>query len=767
MTKQLISEHGLTEEEYEKILSILKRTPTITELGIFSVMWSEHCSYKSSRSTLRMLPTQSERVLVGPGENAGVIDIGNGIWVAFKIESHNHPSAVEPYQGAATGVGGILRDIFTMGARPIAILDSLRFGEMSLSQNRRLLSGVVSGIAGYGNCMGIPTIGGEVYMDSAYERNPLVNVMSLGIIRDGIIVKAAAAGEDNPIIYVGSATGRDGIKGASFASRELTESSYEDRPAVQVGDPFVEKLLLEACLELAKKDYLISMQDMGAAGLTCSTCEMASKGGVGIEIDLSLVPKRAQGMTPYELMLSESQERMLVCVEKGYEKEVEKIFEKWDLHSVVIGRVTGDGLFRVMNGQEIVSEIPAKALADDAPIYYHPEKEPEYLKETQQFSLSEILQQPSPSASPREIQGRHGGLPLPSASPREKTALTNNEILLQLLASPVIANKAWIYEQYDHMVRTNTVLCPGKGDAGVVRIKGTKTAIAMSTDCNGRYCYLDPYVGGMIAVAEAARNVVCVGAKPLALTNCLNFGSPMDPEVMWQFRRAVEGITKACQALDVPVTGGNVSFYNESESGPIYPTPVIGMVGVIQDASNVTDMGFKDEGDMIVILGESRDELGGSEYLKIIHGLVKGKPPVLDLELEISVQQAVLEAFETGIVKSAHDCAEGGLSVALAECCIQGKIGAKCSCQLTVDNGQQGRIGAKTSMPIISLLFGESQSRIIVSVAKTNLEQFMQIITQANIPHEILGVVGGESLIINDLIHLSLKKMEVSYQWQG
>ncbi|MFH1861062.1 MAG: phosphoribosylformylglycinamidine synthase subunit PurL [bacterium] len=725
ITKQLVSEHGLTEEEYEKILSILKRVPTITELGIFSVMWSEHCSYKSSRSTLKMLPTQSERVLVGPGENAGVIDIGNGIWVAFKIESHNHPSAVEPYQGAATGVGGILRDIFTMGARPIAILDSLRFGEMDSAQNRRLLSGVVSGIAGYGNCMGIPTIGGEVCMDSAYERNPLVNVMSLGIISDGIIVKAAAVGEGNPIIYVGSATGRDGIKGASFASRELTESSYEDRPAVQVGDPFVEKLLLEACLELAKKDYLVSMQDMGAAGLTCSTCEMASKGGVGIEIDLSLVPKRAQGMTPYELMLSESQERMLVCVKKGYEKEVEKIFEKWDLHSVVIGRVTDDGLFRVMDGQEIVSEIPAKALADDAPIYHHPEKEPEYLKGIQEFSLPEIA----------------------------CDADTFNKILLQLLASPIIANKAWIYEQYDHMVRTNTILCPGTADAGVVRIKETKAAIAMSTDCNGRYCYLDPYVGGMIAVAEAARNVVCVGAKPLALTNCLNFGSPMDPEVMWQFRRAVEGITKACQALDVPVTGGNVSFYNESESGPIYPTPVIGMVGVIQDASNVTDMGFKDEGDMIVMLGESRDEIGGSEYLKIIHGMVKGKPPVIDLKMEACIQQAVLEAFETGIIKSAHDCAEGGLSVALAECCLQGKIGAI--------------VESKPSIPTMSFFFGESQSRIIVSVSGANLEQFMQIITQAGIPHEVLGVVGGESLIINDLIHLSIKEMEVSYQWQG
>ncbi|MDI6781193.1 MAG: phosphoribosylformylglycinamidine synthase subunit PurL [bacterium] len=735
ITKQIVAEHGITEEEYGKILNILKRTPTITELGIFSVMWSEHCSYKSSRSTLKMLPTKSERVLVGPGENAGVVDIGDGIWIAFKIESHNHPSAVEPYQGAATGVGGILRDIFTMGARPIAILDSLRFGKMDSSQSRRLLSGVVSGIAGYGNCMGIPTIGGEICFDAVYEKNPLVNVMSLGIISDNKIVKACATGEGNPIIYVGSATGRDGIKGASFASRELTESSYEDRPAVQVGDPFTEKLLLEACLELAKQDYLIGMQDMGAAGLTCSTCEMASKSNVGIEIDLSLVPKRAQGMTPYELMLSESQERMLVCVKKGYEKEVEKIFAKWDLHSVVIGRVTSDGIFRVMDGQKIVSEIPAKALTDDAPIYQHPEKEPEYLKEAQAaFSL-----QPS--------------------------AFSLNEILLKLLASPVIANKAWIYEQYDHMVRTNTILCPGKGDAGVVYIKnaeygkgnteGTEKAIAMSTDCNGRYCYLDPYMGGMIAVAEAARNVVCVGAKPLALTNCLNFGSPMDPEVMWQFRRVVEGISKACQALDVPVTGGNVSFYNETEAGPIYPTPVIGMVGVIEDASNVTDMGFKDEGDVIILLGESRDEIGGSEYLKIIHGMIAGKPPLLDIEREQKIQQAVLEAFEAKIVKSAHDCAEGGLSVTLAECCLQGKIGAKCSCQSAIN------------MSPISLLFGESQSRIVVSVSSANLEQLRQIIVQAGIPYEVLGVVNGDELIINELIQLPLKEMETAYQWQG
>lgn len=763
ITKQLVSEHGITEKEYERILSILKRTPTMTELGIFSVMWSEHCSYKSSRSTLSMLPTQSKRVLVGPGENAGVVDIGNGIWIAFKIESHNHPSAVEPYQGAATGVGGILRDIFTMGARPIAILDSLRFGEMVSSQSRRLLNGVVSGIAGYGNCMGIPTIGGEACFDTVYERNPLVNVMSLGIIENNKIVKAIATGEGNPIIYVGSATGRDGIKGASFASRELTESSYEDRPAVQVGDPFVEKLLLEACLELAEKDYLIGMQDMGAAGLTCSTCEIASRGNVGVEIDLSLVPKREQGMTPYELMLSESQERMLVCVKKGYEADVEKIFEKWDLHSVVIGRVTGDGLFRVMNGQEIVSEIPVKALTDDAPIYQHPEKEPEYLKGLQGFSLHETISlQPHFSATltTDAPEGAHYETislqPNPSTNPASLHEKTYNGTLLKLLASPVIANKAWIYEQYDYMVRTNTILCPGKGDAGVVYIKGIKaplTAIAMSTDCNGRYCYLDPYIGGMIAVAEAARNVVCVGAKPLALTNCLNFGSPMDPEVMWQFRRVVEGITKACQALDVPVTGGNVSFYNESEDGPIYPTPVIGMVGVIQDASNVTDMGFKDDGDVIVLLGESRDEIGGSEYLKIIHGIIKGRPPMIDMKMEIRIQQAVLEAFEAKIVKSAHDCAEGGLSVTLSECCLQGRIGAKCTCQPTIDS--------------VSLLFGESQSRVVVSVSSANIEQFTQIIKQAGIPYEVLGVVGGDELIINDLIRLSIKEMEVAYQWQG
>ncbi len=588
---KILERHGLKPDEYERIVAFMGREPNLTELGIFSVMWSEHCSYKSSRVHLRTLPTEGPQVVQGPGENAGAVDIGGGLAAVFKIESHNHPSFIEPYQGAATGVGGIIRDIFTMGARPIGLLNSLRFGALDAPGTTRLLEGVVAGIAGYGNSIGIPTVGGEISFDPCYAGNPLVNVMCLGIAKTADIIKGVASGVGNPVYYVGAKTGRDGIHGATMASAEFDDKSAEKRPAVQVGDPFMEKLLLEACLEVMQTDTLVGIQDMGAAGLTCSTTEMGSRGGAGVEIDVSLVPQREAGMTPYEIMLSESQERMLLVVKNGREAEVERIFEKWDLHAVRIGRVTDDGMLRVSERGNVVAEIPNRALTDEAPVYHRPMEAPEYQTQIQRLDLNALSTDDTASG----------------------TAAANSA-LFQLLGSPTIASKRWVYRQYDHMVQTNTVTLPGMG-AGVFRIKGTDTALAVSVDCNSRYCYLDPYLGAMHAVAEAARNVACAGARSLGATNCLNFGNPERPAIMWQFARAVEGLGAACRALSIPITGGNVSLYNETDGKAIYPTPVVGVVGLLARADRALGRRFRGPGDAILLLGQGVGELGGSEYL--------------------------------------------------------------------------------------------------------------------------------------------------------
>ncbi|SJZ81284.1 phosphoribosylformylglycinamidine synthase subunit PurL [Selenihalanaerobacter shriftii] len=707
---------GLTATEYDMIVDILGRDPNKTELGMYGVMWSEHCSYKNSKAILRNLPTEGDRVLQGPGENAGIIDIGDEQAVSFKIESHNHPSAIEPYQGAATGVGGIIRDIFTMGARPIASLNSLRFGELDDDRVKFLFEGVVEGIAGYGNCIGIPTVGGEVYFSESYQENPLVNAMCVGIMDHEDISTGTAEGVGNPVMVVGATTGRDGIQGASFASDELTEDSEEDRPAVQVGDPFMEKLLLEACLELIKTGALVGIQDMGAAGLTGSSCEMASRGGAGIELDIDLVPKREIGMNSYEVMLSESQERMLVVPKKGKEDIVEKIFEKWDLHAEVIGKVTDDGMLRILDKGQIAAEVPARSLADDAPEYQRESKRPSYLDEVQDYDLTNLTE-----------------------------TTDYNQSLLDVLQSPNIASKEWVYQQYDHMVRTNTVVLPGS-DAAVLRVKGAKKGLAVTTDCNGRYCYLDPELGGAIAVAEAARNIVCAGGEPIAITDGLNFGNPMKPEIYWQFEKCIEGISEACLSLGTPVTGGNVSFYNESPAGAIYPTPIIGMVGLLENIEEATTSHFKDEGDVILLLGETKEELGGSEYLKVIHDLETGKLPELDLDLEKKVQNTCLEAIKAGIIKSAHDCADGGLAVTLAESCISGGLGAR----IEIDNNLSNS----------GLLFSETQSRIVISVDEKDVNQVKEIALSNNISVTKLGKVTGEELIINDLINLKVKGMK-------
>jgi phosphoribosylformylglycinamidine synthase len=711
---ETIKRHGLTTDEYDRIVSSLGREPNLTELGIFSVMWSEHCSYKSSRVHLKTLPTRGPQVLQGPGENAGAVDVGDGLAAVFKIESHNHPSFIEPYQGAATGVGGIIRDIFTMGARPIALLDSLRFGPLDRPGMPRLLEGVVSGIAGYGNSIGIPTIGGEIAFDPSYAGNPLVNVFCLGIAKASDIIKGVASGAGNPVYYVGAKTGRDGIHGATMASAEFDENSADKRPAVQVGDPFMEKLLLEACLEVMKSDALVGIQDMGAAGLTCSTSEMGSRGGAGIEIDVALVPQRESGMTPYEIMLSESQERMLLVVKRGREPEVERIFEKWDLHAVCIGTVTDDGRLRVKERGAVVADIPNRALTDEAPLYYRPMSAPEYLNDVRALDLDS----------------------LGKSRPHESAT----SALLTLLASPTIASKRWVYRQYDHMVRTNTINVPGLG-AGVVRIKGTDRALAMSLDGNGRYCYLDPYRGAMLAVAEAARNVACAGARPLAATNCLNFGNPERPAIMWQFAKAVEGIGAACTALDVPITGGNVSLYNETDGHAILPTPVIGVVGLLDHADCVVSRRFKAAGDVIVLLGEGRGELGGSEYLNAVHGLVAGGPPALDLTAERALQDLVVALAAERLLRSAHDCSDGGLAVALAECCFDtGGIGAEASLDLP-----EGLAGDATIREAAAL-FGESASRIVISLAVDNVTTVLERASAANVPARVIGRVGGNLL---------------------
>jgi len=706
----LLERHGLTRDEYERIVGMMGREPSLTELGIFSVMWSEHCSYKSSRVHLKTLPTTGRRVLQGPGENAGAVDIGDGLAAVFKIESHNHPSFIEPYQGAATGVGGIIRDIFTMGARPIALLNSLRFGPLESPLVRRTMRGVVAGIAGYGNSIGIPTVGGEIGFDESYTGNPLVNVFCLGISRADEIVKGTASGVGNPVYYVGAGTGRDGIHGATMASAEFDDTSAEKRPAVQVGDPFMEKLLLEACLEVMRTDALVGIQDMGAAGLTCSTCEMGSRGGAGIEIDVSRVPQRETGMTPYEIMLSESQERMLLVVKKGREAEVERIFEKWDLHAAHIGEVTSDGRMRVKDRGVVVADIPNAALTDEAPLYRRPMAEPAYLAAARRLSLAELETPPPPA-----------------------------HVFARLLASPVIASKRWVYRQYDHMVRTNTLVMPGMG-AGVVRIKGTGRALALSTDCNSRYVYLDPFLGAQLAVAEAARNVACAGGQPIGATNCLNFGNPERPEVMWQFARAVEGLGEACRALDIPITGGNVSLYNETDGNAVLPTPVLGIVGLIEDASRAVSRGFRHDGDVIVLLGESRAELGGSEYLQVIHGLLQGQPPALDLAREAALQRVLVEGAASGLIQSAHDCAEGGVAVTVAECTFGTGLGAVVDLnEVTASDGR---------FSVVGTLFGESASRVVVSVAPEQVPALLSLAAREGVPATRLGEVGGGAIRI-------------------
>jgi phosphoribosylformylglycinamidine synthase II len=685
ITPALVAEHGLTDDEYRKVVAMLGREATFTELGIVSALWNEHCAYKHSRPLLKTLPTKAPYVLQGPGENAGVISIGDGLAVAFKIESHNHPSAVEPYQGAATGVGGILRDVFTMGARPIALLDSLRFGSLDSPRARYLFAGVVKGIGDYGNCVGVPTVGGEVVFDDSYEGNPIVNAMCVGIMREDQLMRAVAQGVGNPIIAVGARTGRDGIHGASFASADLSEESEAKRPQVQVGDPFTEKLLLEASLELIQSGAIVAIQDMGAAGLTSSSAEMAARGDVGVVIDTAKVPTREPGMTPYEILLSESQERMLVVAERGRENDVKAILEKWDLTAAVIGEVIAEPVYRVTEGDRVVAEFPGTRLVTDCPTYTPEAKESAEIHALRSRDVSRI---------PERAEERNPGW-----------------TLLQLLASPTIASKTWVYRQYDSTVRTNTVIGPG-GDAAVLRVRGTTKALSVKTDCNGRFCYLDPRMGALIAVAEAARNVACTGARPLAITNNLNFGNPKRPEVYYQLREAVAGMKEACEALGTPVTGGNVSLYNEHPGGAVYPTPVIGMVGVIEKLEHVTRAGFEGDGDEIVLLGEPTDELGGSEYLHVVHGVVAGAPPRCDLDKERALIGALLEAISLGAVGSAHDCSEGGLAVALAECAIMNRARLL---GVDIDLSSWG------ALPLRALLFGEAQSRIVVSTASADV----------------------------------------------
>jgi phosphoribosylformylglycinamidine synthase len=686
ITPALVAEHGLTAEEFDRITSMLGRTPTFTELGIVSALWNEHCSYKHSKPVLRTLPTKAPYVLQGPGENAGVIAVGDGLAVAFKIESHNHPSAVEPYQGAATGVGGILRDVFTMGARPIALLNSLRFGSPDSARVRWLFAGVVKGIGDYGNCVGVPTVAGEVVFDAAYEGNPLVNAMCVGLLREEELIRAKAEGVGNPIIAVGARTGRDGIHGASFASEDLTHESDAKRPRVQVGDPFTEKLLIEASLELIRSGHIVAIQDMGAAGLTSSSAEMAARGDVGVTIDVTKVPVRETGMTPYEILLSESQERMLVVAQKGREGAVAEILEKWDLNAAVIGEVIAEPVYRVTEGARVVAEFPGSKLVTDCPVYHPAAKE---------------------SADIAALRSRNP-LTIPERAEERDPMWT----LERLLSSPTIASKEWVYEQYDSSVRTNTVTGPRPAsDAAVVRLRGTRKALALKTDCNGRYVYLDPRVGGRIAVAECARNVACTGARPMAITNCLNFGNPKRPEVFHQFREAVAGMADACKALGTPVTGGNVSFYNESPTGAVFPTPTIGMVGLLEDVDQVTPSGFVSPGDSIVLLGECTAELGASEYLSRIHGITAGAPPACDLDAERRLIDALHASIQQGLVRSAHDVSDGGLAVALAECCIGNRAAIL---------GASIDLSSWDGLPLRALLFGEAQGRVIVSTDRPN-----------------------------------------------
>jgi phosphoribosylformylglycinamidine synthase subunit PurL len=745
---EILRQHGLTSEEYEKIKQLLgDREPTLTELGIFSVMWSEHCSYKSSRVHLKRLPTRSKRVLQGPGENAGIIDIGDGWACAFKIESHNHPSFIEPFQGATTGVGGILRDIFTMGARPVAVMDSLRFGpivthggtgtdtDTEIHKNHSILEGVVSGVASYGNCFGVPNLGGETKFEPCYSGNPLVNAFAMGLVRKDEIFYARAAGEGNPVIYVGAKTGRDGIHGATMASEEFSEASEAKRPNVQVGDPFLEKLLLEACLEAMQTGAIIGIQDMGAAGLTCSTCEMGGRGGVGIEIELDRVPQRETGMTPYEIMLSESQERMLLVAQKGREQEVFRVFEKWGLDAVEVGKVTADNKLRVLQHGEVVAEIPNPALTDDAPVYKRP--------------LAR-WEPPVPREMPVHVRLNASG--------------DFTQSLNQLLASPNICGKRWVWQQYDHMVQTNTVESPGAGDAGVIRIKGSQRGLAMALDGNGRWCYLDPRLGAMHAVAEAARKVACSGATPVGATNCLNFGNPEKPHIMWQFSQTIDGITKACEELEIPITGGNVSFYNETLGEGIYPTPVLGVVGILDDVHKTAKIHFANVGRTIVLLrvGEPADitdvqsEFGSSEYAKEILGALWGYPPEIDLEKEAALQKAVIEMIQQGLVESVHDCSEGGLAVALAEKAFPKSIGARVN--LT-----------SSGLPAEFVLFGEDASRILLSCDPAKASRIQQVAEKCGVAADVLGETTADRLEISldDRVVVSASVSELSQAYEG
>jgi len=764
ITPELIREHGLTPDEFEKIKQLLGgREPTITELGIFSVMWSEHCSYKSSRVHLKRLPTRSKLVVQGPGENAGIVDIGDGWACAFKIESHNHPSFIEPFQGAATGVGGILRDIFTMGARPVAVMDSLRFGpirnhvgraptpanaeagegaratQAEIHKNHSVMEGVVSGVASYGNCFGVPNLGGEVKFEPCYSGNPLVNAFALGLVRRDQIFYARAAGEGNPVIYVGSKTGRDGIHGATMASEEFSEGSEAKRPNVQVGDPFLEKLLLEACLEAMQTGAIVGIQDMGAAGLTCSTCEMGARGGTGIEIELDLVPQRETGMTPYEIMLSESQERMLLVAQKGREEEVFRVFRKWGLDAVEVGHVTRDAKMRVLEHGEVVAEIPNAALTDDAPVYKRPlaRWEPPVEREI-----------------PENIRLTESG---------DFTAQFK-----RLLASPNICSKRWVWQQYDHMVQTNTVEAPGAGDAGVIRIKGSKRGLAMALDGNGRWCYLDPRLGAMHAVAEASRKVACTGATPIGATNCLNFGNPEKPHIMWQFSQVIDGMTKACEELDTPITGGNVSFYNETLGEGIYPTPVIGIVGILEDVHKAAKMHFaklgasqvgrevvllraNDAGDAV----DAQSEFGSSEYAKEILGAVWGYPPQLDIEKEATLQRALVSLIQDGLVESAHDCADGGLAVALVESALPAGVGFRVNLP-----GHE--------LPPEFRLFGEDAGRVVVSCDPRHLGRIQQVAEEFGVAVEVLGETGGDRVEIavdgQAVISAGIEELRAAYE---
>ncbi|MFJ7982889.1 phosphoribosylformylglycinamidine synthase subunit PurL [Lysinibacillus xylanilyticus] len=696
--QKLYAGMGMSDEEFAMVEGILKRLPNWTETGLFSVMWSEHCSYKNSKPVLRKFPTKGPQVLQGPGEGAGIVDIGDEQAVVFKMESHNHPSAIEPYQGAATGVGGIIRDVFSMGARPIAMLNSLRFGELKSARGKYLFEEVVAGIAGYGNCIGIPTVGGEIQFDPCYEGNPLVNAMCVGLIDHKDIQRGIAAGVGNTVMYVGAKTGRDGIHGATFASEELTEESENQRPAVQVGDPFMEKLLLEACLEVVKSDALVGIQDMGAAGLTSSSAEMASKAGSGVEMNLDLVPQRETGMTAYEMMLSESQERMLLVVKKGREDEIKAIFDKYDLDAVAIGRVTDDKMLRLLHNGEVVAEVPADALAEDAPVYHKPSAEPAYYAEFQAMENTEPV------------------------------VTDYKETLNALLKAPTVASKEWVYDQYDYQVRTSTVVAPGS-DAAVIRVRGTNKGLAMTTDCNSRYIFLDPEVGGAIAVAEAARNIVATGGTPLAITDCLNFGNPEKPEIFWQIEKSADGISAACTALNSPVIGGNVSLYNERSGEAVYPTPTIGMVGLIEDLAHVTTQEVKAAGDVVFVVGDTNTEFGGSELQKLLNnGVISGKAPAIDLQIEAARQEALLKAIKAGIVQSAHDVAEGGLAVALAETTFSAN-GLGLDVTLT---------GSATTA-----LFSETQSRFVVTVKEENAATFVEMVKDA----KKIGVVTNDALV--------------------